>query len=116
MRAHFFILGRTERLRVRIGMMKRGKREAERYLSAMASAVGIKLAEPASLYSGKEGHLRLARECGYALNDFNQEGQRLILSASYSCIYVRSCFLRPVLSAKQWNRGMKAGKGRRADE
>lgn len=96
--------------------MRCGKREAECYLSAMAAAIGTKLVEPASLYSGKEGHLRLARECGYALNDFDQEGQRLILSASYSHIYVKSCFLRPILSAKQWNRAMNAGKGRRADE
>ena len=92
--------------------MKHGKSEAECYLCAMASAVGTKLVEPASLYSGKEGHMRLARECGYALRDFDQEGQKLIQSASYSRLYVKGCFLKPILSAKQWIRAMEAGKGR----
>ena len=60
------------------------------------------LLNPDSIYSGKEGHRRLAREVGYALNDFSEKEQKEILHSSYSSIYVIGCNLKPVLDAKEW--------------
>lgn len=94
--------------------MKLGVTEAKEYLSNMRNAVcnNNKLIDPDSIYSGKEGHLRLARECGYALNDFNEEGEREILHGSYSSIYVIGCDLKPLLDAKEWINEMLKGKSR----
>jgi len=52
--------------------MKAGIEEARIYLQNMRTAMGDKLINPDSIYYGREGHLRLARECGYALNDFEK--------------------------------------------
>jgi hypothetical protein len=82
--------------------MKRGLEEAKEYMSKIKSAVGDKLVNLNSVYYGREGHLRLARECGYALNDFNEDGQKEILHSSYSSIYVIRCNLKPLLNAKEW--------------
>lgn len=65
------------------------------------------------IYSGKEGHLRLAREMGVALNDFGPAGEKAILSGSYSVVYVRACALKPILDAKDWISELK--KGQQAD-
>lgn len=76
--------------------------DAIRYMNAMRNAVGDKLVNPNSIYSGKTGHQRFARECGYALNDFDEAGREEIVHGSYSSIYVRCCNLRPILDAKEW--------------
>lgn len=89
-----------------------GIKEASRYLFAMRAAVGDKLIKPDGIYSGREGHIRLARECGYALNDFDRKGQTYILQGSYGTIYVSGCRLRPILSAAEWRAGLLAGKMR----
>lgn len=93
-------------------VMSEGIREASRYLFAMRAAAGDKLIKPEGIYSGREGHLRLARECGYALNDFDRKGQTYILQGSYSTIYVSACLLLPILSATEWRAGLLAGKMR----
>lgn len=82
--------------------MKRGITEAREYLNKMRNAIGDKLINQNSVYYGKDGNLRLARECGYALNDFNTEGQQEILHSSYGSIYVIGCNLKPLLNAKEW--------------
>lgn len=74
---------------------------SKQYMANIYNACGDKLVN-GGLYSGKDGHLRLAREIGYALNEFDAKGQRDILSGSYSIIYVRACFLKPMLNAKEW--------------
>jgi len=86
--------------------LKLGITEAKEYLSNMRNAIGDHLINPNSIYYGKEGNLRLARECGYALNDFNTEGQQEILRASYGSIYVIGCNLKPILDAKEWIKEM----------
>lgn len=90
---------------------KCGIEDAGKYLFAMRNAVGVHLINPNSIYYGKKGHLRLARECGYAHLDFNEAGQRVILSASYGAIYVTGCQLKPLLSAQQWISAMRQGAG-----
>lgn len=47
------------------------------------------------------------------LNDFNEAGQKAILSGSYGMIYVKGCELKPILDAKEWIEGMKKGKMRK---
>lgn len=89
-----------------------GVDKAKEYLHSMRNAVGTHLINPDSVYYGKEGHLRFARECGYALNDFNKQGQREILSGSYSAIYVIGCSLKPILNAKEWINEMERGASR----
>ena len=86
--------------------MKAGITETREYLSKMRNAIGDHLINPDSIYYGKEGNLRLARECGYALNDFTEDGQQEILHSSYSIIYVIGCHLKPILDAKQWTTEM----------
>ena len=87
-----------------------GIKEAEDYMSKMRSAVGHHLNNPDSIHYGKDGHLRLARECGVALNDFDGAGQKAILSGSYGMIYVSGCNLKPILDAKEWISEMQNGK------
>jgi hypothetical protein len=82
---------------------------ANEYMAKMRQACGVKLVH-GGLYGGRDGHLRLAREIGYALNDFNDNQQRHILTSSYSVIYVRACFLNPTLDAKDWINEMIKGK------
>lgn len=80
----------------------RNKSDAKEYMNSMRNAIGDKLVNPDSVYYGENGHRRFARECGYALNDFDKEGQNEILHGSYSCIYVIGCNLKPILNAKEW--------------
>lgn len=94
-----------------------GVERAREYLFQMRSAIGVKLITPGGLYGGREGHLRLARECGFALNDFDAAGQKEIMTASYGTVYVTGCRLKPLLSAKEWRAGLITGKkGKDADE
>ena len=58
----------------------------------------------------KEGHLKLARETGFALNDFNETDQNEILQASYGAIYIKACCLKPILDSKEWIEMMLKGK------
>lgn len=90
-----------------------GIKEANEYMTKMRSAVGRHINDPDSIYYGRDGHLRLARECGCALNDFDETGQREILSCSYGMIYVTGCNLKPILDAKEWIEEMQKGKKRK---
>lgn len=76
--------------------------KANEYLDNMYNAIGNKLIYPESIYTGREGHLRLAREMGVALNDFDKQGQKEILGNSYGSVYVRCCNLNPLLDNKEW--------------
>lgn len=89
-----------------------GIKEAENYMSKMRSAARCHLNNPDSIYYGKNGHLRLARECGVALHDFDSAGQKAILAGSYGMIYVSGCNLKPILNAKEWISEMQKGKER----
>lgn len=71
------------------------------YMDGVRNAATAHFSNPESIYCGREGHLRLTRECGYALNDFEEKDRRELLSASYSTIYVRACNLKPILDAKE---------------
>jgi hypothetical protein len=82
--------------------MKKGVKEAVTYMQSMRGVIGSHLINPNSIYYGVCGHLRFARECGCALNDFDEEGQQEILHSSYSVIYVTGCNLKPLLNAKEW--------------
>lgn len=84
-----------------------GKEKAIDYMQRMRSAVGTHLIDPSDMYYGRDGHLRFARECGYALNDFNEEGKQEILHGSYSSVYVIGCDLKPILDAKEWTEEMR---------
>ena len=75
---------------------------AKEYLDAMDSVIADQLINPNSIYYGREGHKRFARECGVALNDFCEKDRKEILSSSYGRLYVKHCNLKPILDAKQW--------------
>ena len=81
---------------------------AKKYLDNMDNAIGTLLIEPDGVYFGREGHERFARECGYALNDFDETDRAEIASASYGKLYVKHCNLKPILDAKEWIGIMKA--------
>ena len=86
-----------------------GIEEAVHYMVKMREASKLQLNNPDSIYYGEEGHLRLARECGYALRDFDKAGQAHILHGSYSVIYVSGCLLRPILDAREWMNETRKG-------
>jgi len=77
------------------------------YMACMANYENLFILDGA-LYKGVEGHKRLAREIGYALNDFPYDEAMSILQSSYSGIYVRACLLKPILDAKEWNEEISA--------
>ncbi len=81
------------------------------YIYNMRNAVGNKLIE-LGVYSGKEGHLKLAKEIGYALADFNDKEVKNIKGSSYGSIYVIGCNLKPILDAKEWVNGLNEGYNR----
>lgn len=76
--------------------------KAKKYLDNMDAAIGSHLVNPDSIYYGEDGHKRFARECGVALNDFDEVDRKEIVSASYSRLYVKHCNLKPILDAKEW--------------
>ena len=82
--------------------------KANNYIYEMKNAIGNKLIEP-GLYEGRDGHLKLAREIGYALTDFNDEEIKHIKGSSYGGIYVIGCNLKPILDAKEWIEGLTEG-------
>lgn len=79
------------------------------YMNKMYIAIGDKLINPDSVFGGREGHLRMAREIGVALADFTEKEQRELLTSSYSSIYVRGCRLKPILNNDEWIAEMKKG-------
>ena len=79
-----------------------GVKEANKYMHDMRNAAQRHIIDPNGVYYGREGNLRFAREFGYALNDFNKQGQDEILHGSYSAVYVICCNLKPILDAKEW--------------
>ena len=81
---------------------------ANNYIYNMRNAIGNKLIEPGT-YSEREGHLKLAREIGYALADFNDKEIKHIKASSYGGIYVIGCNLKPILDAKEWIEGLTEG-------
>ena len=87
-------------------MNKYGKDKAQEYMRKSGEACQRHLLDHNGLYFGREGHLRFAREFGYGLNDFNEQGQKEILSGSYSATYVRACNLKPILDAREWQKEM----------
>lgn len=90
---------------------KKNSDDAVAYMENIRNAVvsNYSLLMEGGIYFGEEGHLRLARECGYALNDFDNNGQQAILHDSYGAIYVRICNLKPILDAKEWINAMRKG-------
>lgn len=83
--------------------------KANNYLYEMRNAVGNKLVEPGWGYQEREGHLKFAREVGYALADFNEKEIKHIIGSSYGQIYVTGCNLNPILDAKDWIVGLNEG-------
>ena len=79
---------------------------AQKYMNEIYNAIGDKLINPSSIYFGRDGHIRLAREIGPALDDFQEKDQQEIVHGSYSYIYVRCCNLKPILDAKEWQKAM----------
>ena len=94
-------------------MTKYGKDRAAAFLREVRGALGDKLINPTGFYYGREKHLRLAREIGAALPDFDASGQCEILHGSYSAIYVAACALKPLLSAAEWAQELRRGMDRR---
>ena len=82
---------------------------ARDYLDRVHAAAGTKLIDGHPIYSGADGHRRLAREIGAALRDFTPAEQREVLTGSYSAVYVRACNLRPALDAGEWAAEIKKG-------
>jgi hypothetical protein len=79
------------------------------YMNKMYVAIGDKLINPESIFSGRDGHLRMAREIGVALADFTEKEQRELFTSSYSSIYVRGCRFKPVLNNNEWIAEMRKG-------
>lgn len=86
--------------------------KAYKYMNKMRSAAKLQLNNPRSPYFGREGHLRLAREIGVALMDFNEEERKEIFSSSYGMVYVSGCNLKPILDAKEWIETMRLSFGK----
>lgn len=83
--------------------------KANNYMNNVKNALGNKLINPEGMYDGREGHLKLAREVGYALADFNDKEIKHITGSSYGNIYVIGCNLKPILDAKEWVMGLEEG-------
>lgn len=89
--------------------------KANNYIREMRNAIGNKLIK-SGIYEGREGHLKLAREIGYALTDFNDEEIKHIKGLSYGSIYVICCNLKPILDAKEWIEGLTEGHKRAIED
>lgn len=61
------------------------------------------------LYQGKEGALRIAREYGYGLADFDEKEAENEIRNSYMSLCVRGYDLKPPIDAKDWNKAVKEG-------
>lgn len=78
------------------------------YIVRLKDAIGSKLVEMEGIYSNKDGHLRLAREVGYALTDFAEDERKHIIDLSYNA-YVIGCNLKPILDTKDWIEKLQEG-------
>lgn len=76
--------------------------KASKWLNEMDCVIGIQLINPDSIYYGRAGHERFARECGYALNDFSESVRHDIISQTYGKLYVKHCDLKPILDNREW--------------
>lgn len=76
----------------------------DKFMNNVCNAVGTMLIDGNIVYSGVNGHKRFAREFGVALYNFDKEEQQELIKCSYDKIYVKSCFLKPILSAKEWTK------------
>ncbi|MGG1104247.1 hypothetical protein ABES74_09290 [Bacillus subtilis] len=72
------------------------------YLVNVREALQTSLGQ-SNVYAGRDGALRLAREIGFCLNDFNPEQARLALSDSYNFVCVMGYDLQPPLDKKDWD-------------
>ena len=90
-------------------------KKADVYIKNIKNAIGSKLIQSDSIYTGKDGHLKFAKEIGYALADFNKEEVIYIENISYNKIYVTACNLKPLLDSKQWNAGLGEGYAKAKD-
>ena len=66
------------------------------------------LCRDGEVYNGEEGCRRFARECGPAIYDFGEYGEKNI-SSTYSGICVIAYRLRPPVSAGQWFAWIREG-------
>ena len=81
------------------------KDEAKEYLELMQNIVIQYLNNPRMFYYGRKGHLRMAREMGYALDYYDEEGRNTIISESYETIYIVACLennIAPIISEQEW--------------
>lgn len=60
------------------------------------------------LYSGVEGAKRFAKECGPAILDFGEYGEKNI-GSTYSAICVVAYMLKPPISAQEWFERLREG-------
>ena len=82
----------------------------DEYISAMRSCSMYHLKAENSLYGyTKEGHLKYAREVGYALKDFDKSYVLKQLGSLYSRIYVINCCLKPILDSDEWYNALMEG-------
>lgn len=78
------------------------------WMHRVAMAASGHCYSPDSWYYGADGAKRLGRECGPALLDFGQYGEKH-LSATYSGICVIAYQLKPPISAKDWFDAVRQG-------
>ena len=84
--------------------------KAQEYINQMVVASTKHLISTEGIYSGKEGHMRFAREVGAAIPEFTTEEQKHFAQNSYGALYIKSCYLKPIISAKEWGVGLEQGK------
>ncbi|MCL9628273.1 hypothetical protein [Bacillus subtilis] len=72
------------------------------YLVNVKEALQTSLGQ-SNVYVGRDGSLRLAREIGFCLNDFNPAQARLALGDSYNLVCVMGYDLHPPLDKKDWD-------------
>lgn len=82
----------------------------DEYIGSMRNCSMYHLSVEDSLYGHtKEGHLKYAREVGYALKDFDKSYVLKQLNSLYSRIYVINCNLKPILNSDEWNNALMEG-------
>ena len=78
------------------------------WMRRTAMAASAHCYSPDSLFYGPEGAKRLGRECGPALLDFGEYGEKE-MGATYSAICVIAYQLRPPIDAKDWLAAVREG-------
>lgn len=84
------------------------------WMRRVAGAAMCHCADENGLYHGREGALRLARECGPAIPCFHKYGEKNI-GATYGAICVIAYNLKPPIDADEWLNALREGM-RRARE